>query len=122
MYMKPNNVGANIWLRARTLNEKFKKDAQTQDADGRQAFFHVIHNTFRGHISTSILLIGQAPSPRSATFSLRQKDVLHCYFMFSCTVAMFHSFIHTFKSFLLFAPSDKDGTLYIIQDTGFVLN
>ena len=37
MYMKPNNAGKNIWLRAQTLNQKLKQNAQTQDADGMQA-------------------------------------------------------------------------------------
>ena len=38
MYMKPNNADKNIWLRAQTLNHKLKQNAQTHDADGRQAF------------------------------------------------------------------------------------
>ena len=39
MYMKPNNAGKNIWLRAQTANQNFTQNAQTQDADGMQVFF-----------------------------------------------------------------------------------
>ena len=59
MYMKPNNAGKNKWLRAQTLNQKLK-NAQTQDADGGQAFFCVIYDTVRGHTSTLLVLIGSS--------------------------------------------------------------
>ena len=45
MYMKPNNADKNIWLWAQTANQKLKQNAQTQDADGLQAFFCVIYDT-----------------------------------------------------------------------------
>ena len=56
-----------------------KQNAQTQDADGRQAFFSDICDTFKGHISTSIISVGgseplslyvlpEAPAKRRATF------------------------------------------------------
>ena len=38
MYMKPNNAGKNIGMRAQTLNQKLKQNTQTQDFDGKQAF------------------------------------------------------------------------------------
>ena len=31
-----DNAGKNIWLRAQTLNQKLKENAQTQDVDSRQ--------------------------------------------------------------------------------------
>ena len=52
MYRKPINAGKTIWLRAQTLKQKSKRNAQTQDADGSQAFFCVLYDTFRGHIPT----------------------------------------------------------------------
>ena len=36
--MKPNNAGKEIWLRARTENQKLKQNAKTQKADGMEAF------------------------------------------------------------------------------------
>ena len=68
MYIKPNIAGKNIRLRAQTLNQKLKQNAQTQDDDGVQAFFYVIYDTFRGHISTLILFMGGG---FRATFTLR---------------------------------------------------
>ena len=50
--MKPNNAGKNIWMRAQTLNQKLKQNAQTQNVDGRVAFFCVIYDTIKGYIST----------------------------------------------------------------------
>ena len=35
--MKPNNAGKDMWLRAETVIEKLKQDAQKQDDDGMQA-------------------------------------------------------------------------------------
>ena len=42
MYMKPDNAGKKVCLRAQTLNQKLNQNAQTQDAVGKQAFFCVI--------------------------------------------------------------------------------
>ena len=33
LYMKPNNTGQDIWLRAETANENLNHDEQTQDTD-----------------------------------------------------------------------------------------
>ena len=54
MYMKPINTGKNMWLRAQTANQILKQNAQTQDPDGKQAFFCVIYDTFKGNISKKI--------------------------------------------------------------------
>ena len=35
--MKPIMTGEDMWLQAPTANQKLKQNAQTQDADGRQA-------------------------------------------------------------------------------------
>ena len=35
--MKRNNAGKSMWQRSQTANQKFKQNAQTQDADGMQA-------------------------------------------------------------------------------------
>ena len=72
MYMKLNNTGKNMWLWAQTLNQNLKGNAQAQDADGWQAFFCVMYDIFRGHISTLVLLTGGgAASPHPAKFLLR---------------------------------------------------
>ena len=67
MYMKLNNARKNMWLRAQTANQKFKQNAQIQDADGMQVFFSVIYDSVRCYTSTKILLMGggghQALSP-----------------------------------------------------------
>ena len=39
MYMKPNNAGKNMSLRAQTTNQKLNQNAQTQDIYGMQVFF-----------------------------------------------------------------------------------
>ena len=39
MDIKPNDADKNLWLQAQTLNQKLKENAQTHEADGRQAFF-----------------------------------------------------------------------------------
>ena len=36
-FMKPIMTGEDMWLQAPTANQKLKQNAQTQDADGRQA-------------------------------------------------------------------------------------
>ena len=63
MYMTPNYAGKDIWLRAQTLNQKLRQNAQTRNADGKQAVFCVINDTFGGHISTLILLMGGGSEP-----------------------------------------------------------
>ena len=49
MYMKPNKADKNMWLRDQIANQNQKQNAQTQDADGMQAFFCVIYDTVRGY-------------------------------------------------------------------------
>ena len=56
-------------MRAQTLDQKSKQNAHTQDADGRQAFFCAIYDTFRGHISTLILLKGGSEPPSRYVFA-----------------------------------------------------
>ena len=68
MYMKLNKSAKYMWLRAQTLNQKLKHNAQAQDAGCRQAFFCVLFYTFRGHISTSILLIRGLRAPITQRF------------------------------------------------------
>ena len=46
-----------MWLRAQTANPKLKQNALTIEIDGRQAFFCVIYDTFRGHISKLLSLM-----------------------------------------------------------------
>ena len=45
MYMKPNNSGKNMSLRAQTTIQKLNHKAQTQDVEGMQAFFSVLYMT-----------------------------------------------------------------------------
>ena len=58
MSMKSNNAFKNMWLRAETVNQKLKNNAQTQDAYGIQAFPSAMYDIAREHISTKKLLIG----------------------------------------------------------------
>ena len=37
--MKPDNANEDMWLRARTVNEKLKQDVQTQNGGGMQSIF-----------------------------------------------------------------------------------
>ena len=46
-----------MWHRANTANQKFKQNAQTQDADGMQAL-SLLYDTVRGCNSTIICFIG----------------------------------------------------------------
>ena len=45
MYMKANNAGKNMGLRAETANQKLKKSELTYYADGMQSFFCVFFMT-----------------------------------------------------------------------------
>ena len=45
MYMKQNNAGKKIWLRAQTLNQKLKEAAQTQLVMMVGKLFSVLYTT-----------------------------------------------------------------------------
>ena len=63
--MKPNNAGKNIWLRAQTLKQKLKQNAQTHDVDVRQVFFLCyIRHSQRPYVNIiSFIRRLQAPIP-----------------------------------------------------------
>ena len=47
-----------MWLRAQAANQNLKRNAQTQDDHGMQAFSCVMYDTVRGYTSTQMLLVG----------------------------------------------------------------
>ena len=67
--MNLNNADKNMRLRAQITNQKLKQNAQTQDADGMQAFFCVKNDAISGYISTTVRLMRrEVPSPRPPYF------------------------------------------------------
>ena len=56
-----NNAGKSMWLSAQTTNQKLKQNAQTQDADGMQAFVCAIYDTVISQQTYSRLRIKRPP-------------------------------------------------------------